>query len=247
MLPSSSPTYSVASVSRTTYANFYIITVMQADIRGQVGEITLMKEMTSTAMAMADEEAEAEKTAEASAAAPAVSNTDPPNPELHVSESATAMGAGVATAAGAPVGERPVTPSALSPSALSPSPSSTPGAASPPSGAKHDGTASRKKKVPKTPEQKKKELEADEERRKKMEARITRLTDKLIERLRPYVDAKKPGDPTDEETIAFEQRMKREADDLKLESFGVELLHTIGTIYMMKGTSFLKSKKFLGM
>jgi len=33
---------------------------------------------------------------------------------------------------------------------------------------------------------------------------------------------------------------------LKLESFGVELLHTIGTVYMMKASSFMKSKKFLG-
>jgi len=48
------------------------------------------------------------------------------------------------------------------------------------------------------------------------------------------------------ETIAFEQKMKREADDLKLESFGVELLHTIGNVYMMKASTFMKSRKFLG-
>jgi hypothetical protein len=58
--------------------------------------------------------------------------------------------------------------------------------------------------------------------------------------------------------------MHKEADDLKLESFGVEvgthvlwciavdprspqLLHTIGNIYIMKATSFMKSRKFLGM
>jgi hypothetical protein len=159
-------------------------------------------------------------------------------------------------AAGGPAGETSAAPS-LGPSAhnsIVPSPSSTPNpVASPisekpdPTTHKHDATAARKKKAVKTPEQRKKELEEEEERKKTMEARITRLTGKLIERLRPYVDAKKPGDPADEETVAFEQRMKREADDLKLESFGVELLHTIGMIYMTKGTSFLKSKKFLGM
>jgi len=41
--------------------------------------------------------------------------------------------------------------------------------------------------------------------------------------------------------------MKREAEDLKLESFGVELLHAIGTVYMMKASSFMKSRKFLGL
>jgi len=61
------------------------------------------------------------------------------------------------------------------------------------------------------------------------------------------VEAKNPGDKDDPETIAFEHRMKREAEDLKLESFGVELLHAIGTVYMMKASSFMKSRKFLGL
>lgn len=57
-----------------------------------------------------------------------------------------------------------------------------------------------------------------------MEARIETLTKKLVDRIRPFVDAHKPGDPNDPETIAFEKRMKLEADDLKLESFGVEVI-----------------------
>ncbi|KAJ3511602.1 hypothetical protein NMY22_g15600 [Coprinellus aureogranulatus] len=69
---------------------------------------------------------------------------------------------------------------------------------------------------------------------------------KMIERLRPYVEAKKPGEKDDPETQAFEKKIMLEAEDLKLESFGVELLHTIGSVYMMKASSFLKSKKFLG-
>ncbi len=39
------------------------------------------------------------------------------------------------------------------------------------------------------------------------------LTKKMVERIRPYVEAKHP----------FEQRMRREVEDLKLESFGVEV------------------------
>jgi len=41
--------------------------------------------------------------------------------------------------------------------------------------------------------------------------------------LRSFVEAKSPGHPDDPETKAFEQRIKREAEDLKLESFGVEV------------------------
>ena len=33
---------------------------------------------------------------------------------------------------------------------------------------------------------------------------------------------------------------------MKMESFGLEILHTVGTTYLQKATSFLKSQKFLG-
>ncbi|KAI0029187.1 X-domain of DnaJ-containing-domain-containing protein [Vararia minispora EC-137] len=95
-------------------------------------------------------------------------------------------------------------------------------------------------------ERKKVDEEHQKELRKAMEDRIKMLEQKLIERLRPYVDAKNPGAADDPETKAWELRMRMEAEDLKLESFGVELLHTIGTIYIQKGHTFLKSRKFLG-
>jgi hypothetical protein len=72
-------------------------------------------------------------------------------------------------------------------------------------------------------EQKEKLREQERERRKVMEARVAMLTTKMIERLRPFVEAKNPGGKDDPETAAFETKMKREADDLKLESFGVEV------------------------
>jgi X-domain of DnaJ-containing len=98
-----------------------------------------------------------------------------------------------------------------------------------------------------TPEQRAKAEEEHRERRRAMEARVRMLTGKLAERLRPFVEAKNPGGAGDPETAAWELRMRREADDLKLESFGVELLHAIGTVYVTKASGFLKSKKFLGM
>lgn len=86
------------------------------------------------------------------------------------------------------------------------------------------------------------------------------LQEKLIQRIRPFVDAKNPGDANDPETKAFEQRIRMEAEDLKLESFGIEvcfafhlahfrllqLLHTISSVYITKAGNFVKSKKFFG-
>ena len=80
-----------------------------------------------------------------------------------------------------------------------------------------------KKRSKLTPEQRKKLEEMEEQRKKAMEERVETLTKQLIERLRPFVDAKHPGDRNDPETLAFEDKMRREADDMKLESFGVEV------------------------
>jgi len=74
-----------------------------------------------------------------------------------------------------------------------------------------------------TPEQKQKIDEIAVERDEAMAKRVAELTDKLKERLRPFVEAHEPGGKNDPETQTFEARMKREADDLKLESFGVEV------------------------
>lgn len=97
-----------------------------------------------------------------------------------------------------------------------------------------------------TPEQKAKLAALDEEKEKAREARVEQLTKNLIIRIRPFVEAKHPGDAHDAETIAFEKRTRLEAEDLKLESFGVELLHTIGNVYIQKASLFVKSKKFFG-
>lgn len=53
--------------------------------------------------------------------------------------------------------------------------------------------------------------------------RITDLQAKLVARIRPFVDAKNPGDQNDHETKVFEARIRTEAEDLKLESFGIEV------------------------
>ncbi|KAI8996611.1 X-domain of DnaJ-containing-domain-containing protein [Trametes punicea] len=232
-----------------------------------IGEISLMKEMTSVATTMMSEEEKAEieremngGAAPGSPSAAAVSPS-PASPQPQPADSTgTAQQTSVVPSPARSPSPSPVTSPApatprvgtetpLSTSAKSPASSST-------SNLKdrelHKADKERERETPGkkrsklTPEQKKKLQELEEERRKNMEERIETLTKKLVERLRPFVEAKRPGDKDDPETIAFEQKMRREADDLKLESFGVELLHTIGNIYIMKATSFLKSRKFLG-
>lgn len=54
-------------------------------------------------------------------------------------------------------------------------------------------------------------------------ARIKELQEKLVQRIRPFVDAKNPGEKDDHETKVFEARIRTEAEDLKLESFGIEV------------------------
>ena len=72
-------------------------------------------------------------------------------------------------------------------------------------------------------EQREKLREQEKARRKAMEERVAMLTKKMIERLRPFVEAKDPGGSDDPESAAFAEKMKLEVEDLKLESFGVEV------------------------
>lgn len=75
--------------------------------------------------------------------------------------------------------------------------------------------------------------------------RVKDLQDKLIQRIRPFVDAKNPGDQHDQETKVFEGRIRTEAEDLKLESFGVEVSSRSLVIEEMLMSSFcILSRKY---
>lgn len=99
-----------------------------------------------------------------------------------------------------------------------------------------------------TPEQRQKLEELEKEKREAEEKRIVDLTQKLKDRIRPFVEARNPGDKDDSETQKWGKKMREEAEDLKLESFGIELLHTIGNIYLTRSTTWVKSQRhnFLG-
>ncbi|SCV70271.1 BQ2448_1665 [Microbotryum intermedium] len=103
-------------------------------------------------------------------------------------------------------------------------------------------------------EEKEKKRKLEAEKREKMEQfereraeekkqRIKVLSSKLKDRIRPFVEAKNPGANDDPETQRYLARIKEETMDLALESFGVELCHLIGQIYMQKASSYLKLHK----
>ncbi|WFD33042.1 hypothetical protein MSPP1_004099 [Malassezia sp. CBS 17886] len=100
-----------------------------------------------------------------------------------------------------------------------------------------------------TAEQRQKLEALEKEKAEKEKKRIADLTQLLKDRIRPFVESKNPGDPEDPETTLFSKKMHEEAEDLKLESFGIELLHAIGSVYQTKSTTWLKTKRgnFLGM
>ncbi|KAL1962219.1 hypothetical protein VTN77DRAFT_9875 [Rasamsonia byssochlamydoides] len=99
-----------------------------------------------------------------------------------------------------------------------------------------------KKKGGLTKEQQERLAAYELERRKAREERVETLARKLIDRISVWTET----DKSPEVTHAFEEKIRLEVENLKMESFGIEILHAIGATYLQKATSFLKSQKFLG-
>jgi hypothetical protein len=115
-------------------------------------------------------------------------------------------------------------------------PGSTPPSATPAAAATTTTPApAAKPSLKQTPEQRAEAEKYEKQRKEDTINRVNELTKKLLERIRPLVEAAKPGEKGDPETDRFTQGIKMEAEDLKLESFGVELLRLIGTVYYTKG------------
>lgn len=112
-----------------------------------------------------------------------------------------------------------------------------PGATTPP-------TTGKSQKGDKLTEEQRAQLnKMSDERVKEREERISTLAKKLVDRCRAFENASKPGDADDIETRNFEKRLREEAEDMKAQSFGVELLHLIGAVYMSKASTYLKLHK----
>lgn len=102
--------------------------------------------------------------------------------------------------------------------------------------------AKEKKKAGLTKEQREELAAYELERKRIRDERIATLSKKLVDRISVWTETDKAADVT----AAFKEKMQLEIENLKMESFGIEILHAIGATYMMKASSFLKSQKFLG-
>jgi X-domain of DnaJ-containing len=82
----------------------------------------------------------------------------------------------------------------------------------------------------------------ERERARVRQERVDTLAKKLVDRISIWTETDKGPDVTK----AFQEKTRLEVENLKMESFGLDILHAIGTTYLQKATALLKSQKFLG-
>ncbi|KAK9463257.1 X-domain of DnaJ-containing-domain-containing protein [Lipomyces oligophaga] len=229
-----------------------------------IGELSLIKELSKAVEISQQEEAE-----EAAAAAAASTSTNTSSNSTTSSvhdQSATNLPneksqfTTSTPSTATPTVETPTTPSTIkvemptSESANSSKPvlaimdDSTTSDAAPVSSADTSAAEKDKKKKDKkvggmTAAQREEMKKLDQERRVARQERVDHLTKKLIERLSLYTESLKDADVIQ----AFKEKTRLERENLKMESFGVELLQSIGNVYYHKGNAFRKSSKYLGM
>ncbi|CAJ0548838.1 Ff.00g024510.m01.CDS01 [Fusarium sp. VM40] len=99
-----------------------------------------------------------------------------------------------------------------------------------------------KKKGGMTKEQREQLVALDKERARIRQERVDTLVRKLLDRLSVWTETDKGADVTK----AFQEKMRLEVENLKMESFGIDILHAIGQTYVSKASSLLRSQKFFG-
>ncbi|KAI1465305.1 DnaJ-domain-containing protein [Daldinia caldariorum] len=99
-----------------------------------------------------------------------------------------------------------------------------------------------KKKGGLTKEQRDQLAAFEKERARIRQERVDTLAKKLVDRISVWTETDKGPDVT----RAFEDQIRLEVENLKMESFGLDILHAIGAVYMSKATALIKSQKFLG-
>lgn len=190
-----------------------------------IGELSIMRDLQKSMELEADDEDEAEAGAEGAAATGAASG-------------AAAGSAGTA-AAGASAGVNHSTASLTEHAHEEKTSIHPPGSAAE---ALEKERELRKKKRAQNEKLRAKRAAFEKERAELRKERIKTLEKKLIERMSVWTET----DKTDDLTRSFQEKIRAEANELKMESFGVELVHAIGQVYLNKGSMFLKSQKLFG-
>ncbi|EPX74070.1 DNAJ protein Caj1/Djp1-type [Schizosaccharomyces octosporus yFS286] len=90
----------------------------------------------------------------------------------------------------------------------------------------------------------KKKLQEEESRQQELllQERIDNLCHNLVDKLSIWTET----DMSESVTNAFREKMRLEAEILKEESFGEELLNAIGSTYLQRARIFLESQSFFG-
>lgn len=99
-----------------------------------------------------------------------------------------------------------------------------------------------KKKAGLSKEQREQLAAFEKERARIRQERVDSLASKLVDRVSVWTETDKGQDVTK----AFQEKMRLEVENLKMESFGIDILHAIGQTYVSKASSLLRSQKFLG-
>lgn len=99
-----------------------------------------------------------------------------------------------------------------------------------------------KKKGGLSKEQREKLAAHEKERARIRQERVDTLARKLVDRISVWTETDKGHDVTK----AFQAKTALEVENLKMESFGIEILHAIGQTYLSKASGLLRSQKFLG-
>ena len=100
-----------------------------------------------------------------------------------------------------------------------------------------------KKKAGLSKEQREQLAAYEKERARIRKERVEVLTRKLLDRVSVWTETDKGADVT----RAFQEKTRLEVEDLKMESFGLDILHAIGATYVAKATALLRSQKMFGM
>lgn len=99
-----------------------------------------------------------------------------------------------------------------------------------------------KKKGGLTREQREELAAYETERKRVRDERVQTLARRLVDRISVWTETDKGADVT----RAFKEKTRLEIENLKMESFGLEIMHAIGATYLQKAGGLLKSQKFLG-
>lgn len=99
-----------------------------------------------------------------------------------------------------------------------------------------------KKKGSLSKEQREQLAAYERERARIRQERVDNLVSKLLDRCSVWTETDKGADVT----RAFQEKMRLEVEELKMESFGIDILHAIGQTYVSKASTLLRSQKFLG-